>query len=169
MSAAEGSYRPQAELGGVDGEIRRLETQAALSWTHEWRVLADLAPTSGGAVLDAGCGTGAITRRLRAALADPATAVTGLDADDRLLDVARAAGGANDDIRYVRGDLTEPPLPAAHFDLVLSRYVFQHLPDPTAAARSLAALVRPGGRLAVIDVDAGLWGYADPDLSALSA
>ncbi|WP_406277947.1 class I SAM-dependent methyltransferase [Embleya sp. NBC_00896] len=165
-----GSYRPQAELGGVPAEVRRLEAQAELSWAHEWRVLAEWAPVSGGAVLDAGCGTGAITRRLRAALADPATRVVGLDADERLLAVARAgAGPTAPGIRYVSGDLGQPPLPAGEFDLVLARYVFQHLADPVGAARALAGLLRPGGRLTVIDVDAGLWGCADPDLSVFSA
>lgn len=163
-----GSYRPQAEWGGVSAEVRRLETQAELSWAHEWRVLAEWAPTSGGAVLDAGCGTGAVTRRLRARLVDPGTRVVGLDADERLLAVARAQG-SDDGIRYVAGDLARPPLPAAGFDLVLARYVFQHLADPVGAARSLAGLLRPGGRLAVVDVDAGLWGCADPDMSAFSA
>ncbi|WP_439673618.1 methyltransferase domain-containing protein [Embleya sp. MST-111070] len=163
-----GSYRPQAELGGVPAEVRRLEIQAELSWAHEWRVLRDTAPTVAGAVLDAGCGTGAVTRRLRAELADPHTRLVGLDADERLLAVARAEAPAAG-IDYVAGDLAEPPLPAGSFDLVLARYVFQHLADPVGAARALAALLRPGGVLAVIDVDAGLWGCADPDLSALSA
>ncbi|MEU0936872.1 methyltransferase domain-containing protein [Embleya sp. NPDC005971] len=163
-----GSYRPQAEWGGLPGEVRRLETQAELSWAHEWRVLADWAPAEGGAVLDAGCGTGAVTRRLRTRLADPGTRVVGLDADERLLAVARATRPV-EGIRYVAGDLARPPLPAAGFDLVLARYVFQHLADPVGVARSLAGLLRPGGRLAVVDVDAGLWGCAEPDLSVFSA
>ncbi|MYS83526.1 class I SAM-dependent methyltransferase [Embleya scabrispora] len=163
-----GSYRPQAERGGVPSEVRRLETQAELSWAHEWRVLAEWAPAAGGAVLDAGCGTGAVTRRLRRQLADPGTRVVGLDADERLLAVARAERPV-DGIRYVAGDVARPPLHPAEFDLVLARYVFQHLADPVGAARALAGLVRPGGWFAVVDVDAGLWGCADPDLSAFSA
>lgn len=162
------SYRPHAEAGGIPGEVLRLEAQAELSWVHEWRILSELAPRSGGAVLDAGCGTGAVTRRLRTALADAGTRVVGLDADERLLEVARTVPDPAG-IRYEVGDLYEPPVSVGGFELVLARYVFQHLADPVAAARALAGLLRPGGHLAVIDVDAGLWGCADPDMSASSA
>lgn len=160
------SYRPERELGGFEQEIERLDHQAALTWTHEWRVLKPLAPSGGGAVLDAGCGNGAVTAELTAAL--PGTRVVGLDAHPGLLDRARARPTAGGEPELFLGDIGNTPFPDATFDLVLSRYVFQHLPEPVAAARELRRVLRPGGHLAVIDVDAGLWGAAEPDLSGSS-
>lgn len=159
-------YRPERELGGFEREMERLDHQAALTWAHEWRILRSLAPRGSGAVLDAGCGTGAVTAALGAAL--PETRVVGLDAHPGLLDRARARGAGGARPELFLGNIGDPPFPDATFDLVLARYVFQHLAEPVAAARGLRRVLRPGGHLAVIDVDAGLWGAAQPDLSALS-
>ncbi|MDI5973542.1 methyltransferase domain-containing protein [Streptomyces sp. SL13] len=159
-------YQPEGELGGFEQEVERLEHQAALTWAHEWRVLRPLAPSHGGAVLDAGCGNGAVTAAIRDEL--PGTRVVGLDTHPGLLDRARARGAAGRGAELFLGDIGDTPFADATFDLVLSRYVFQHLPEPVAVARELLRILRPGGYLAVVDVDAGLWGAAEPDLSGLS-
>jgi len=160
------SYRPERELGGFDREVERLEHQAMLTWAHEWRILQPLAPSGGGAVLDAGCGSGAVTAELSAAL--PGTRVVGLDAHPGLLDRAGARGAAGAELELLQGDIGDTPFADGTFDLVLSRYVFQHLPEPVAAAREMRRVLRPGGHLAVIDIDAGLWGVAEPDMSGFS-
>ncbi|MEU5647133.1 methyltransferase domain-containing protein [Streptomyces milbemycinicus] len=160
------SYCPERELGGFEQEVERLDRQATLTWAHEWRVLKPLAPSGGGAVLDAGCGSGAVTAELSAAL--PGSRVVGLDVHPGLLDRARARGAAGAGPELFLGDIGDTPFADATFDLVLSRYVFQHLRKPVAAARELRRVLRPGGHLAVIDIDAGLWGTAEPDLSGLS-
>lgn len=143
----------------ITGELARLEAQAALSWPEEFRVLTELGLRDGHAVLDAGCGPGAFTRRLSAAL--PASPITALDGDPRLLDHARRAlpGAVT-----LLGDLADPPVADASQDVVISRFVFQHLPDPVAVAGRIRQVLRPGGLLAVIEVDAGLWGAAVPDM-----
>lgn len=174
-SRPDGSYRP-GEGDDLAGELARLEAQAALSWPEEFRVLTELGVRDGDAVLDAGCGPGAFTVRLRTAL--PASPLTAIDADERLLGQARArlaaaAGPASTTgpastavTRIVAGDLADPPVADASQDVVIARFVFQHLPDPRAVAARLRRLLRPDGLLAVIEVDAGLWGAAEPDLSA---
>jgi ubiquinone/menaquinone biosynthesis C-methylase UbiE len=159
------SYRPEDELGGFEQEVERLDRQAALTWQHEWRILRPLAPSGAGAVLDAGCGNGAITAELGAAL--PGTRVVGLDAHAGLLERARARRGA-ERVELVEGTIGTLPFTDGTFDLVLSRYVFQHLPEPLTAARELHRVLRPGGHVAVIDVDAVMWGAAEPDLSRYS-
>jgi SAM-dependent methyltransferase len=158
-----GSYRP-GEGAELDGELARLEAQAELSWPEEFRVLTELGVRDGDAVLDAGCGSGAFTVRLRAAL--PASSLTALDADERLLGQARSrlAALTGPVTRIVAGDLADPPVADASQDAVISRFVFQHLPVPLTVATRLRRLLRPGGLLAVIEVDAGLWGAAVPGL-----
>jgi ubiquinone/menaquinone biosynthesis C-methylase UbiE len=162
-----GSYRP-GEGVDLDDELARLEAQAELSWPEEFRVLTELGVRDGDAVLDAGCGSAAFTVRLRAAL--PAGRLTALDADERLLGRARARLARLATLtglaatRIVAGDLADPPVADASQDVVISRFVFQHLAAPLAVATRLRRLLRPGGLLAVIEVDAGLWGAAVPDL-----
>jgi SAM-dependent methyltransferase len=160
-----GSYRP-GEGADLDGELARLEAQAELSWPEEFRVLTELGVRDGDAILDAGCGSGAFTARLRAAR--PAASLTALDADERLLAQARIRLGGRTRLggptRIVAGDLADPPVADASQDVVISRFVFQHLPSPLTVAARLRRLLRPGGLLAVIEVDAELWGAAVPDL-----
>jgi SAM-dependent methyltransferase len=156
-----GSYRP-GDGATLAGELDRLEAQAALSWPEELRVLTELGIRDGDAITDAGCGSGAFTARLRAAL--PTSPLTAIDGDERLLTQARRRFSEPVGLSFMVGDLADPPVPNASQDALVSRFVFQHLPDPLGVATRLRRLLRPGGLLAVIEVDAGLWGTAEPDL-----
>ena len=55
------------------------------------------------------------------------------------------------------------------FDLVLSRYLFQHLARPDLVAAEALRVLRAGGVHAVIDIDDELWGLAEPRFPALQA
>lgn len=112
--------------------------------------LAGIAP--GHDVLDLGCGTG--TLALMTAAACPGAAVSGVDIDPRILAIARdkiARAGAR--VALHQGSATDPPLPPASFDRILTSLMLHHL--TTAQKRqALAAawrLLRPGGELHVAD------------------
>lgn len=99
---------------------------------------------AGAVVLDAGCGMG---RYLLAAALSPAALIVGLD----LSLAVTAAGDATREfpkVAIVQGDLARPPFAAGTFDHIYSLGVIDHTPDPEAAFRSLAALLKPGGRIA---------------------
>jgi SAM-dependent methyltransferase len=103
-------------------------------------------------VLDLGCGTGTLVLLVKEMR--PRANVSGVDIDPRILEIARrkiAAAGA--DIRLVQGSATEPPLPDASFDRVLSTLVLHHLttPQKREAFASVRRLLRPGGELHVGD------------------
>lgn len=165
--APAGSYDPAAMPGGLDGEVARLEHQAALAWPEERRLLAELGlggPALPGRVLELGCGPGSFTARLAELV--PADRLTGVDHDPALLARARArVPGAS----FGEGSATALPFPDASFDAAVTRLVLQHLPDPAAAVAELARVVRPGGLVAAIDVDGGLWGVAEPFSPELAA
>lgn len=164
-----GSYRPAEMAGGLEQELSRLDLQARLSWAQEARVLHELGLRDGMSVLDAGCGSGAVTALLRSQF--PASRLSGLDNDPQLLAVARRRFVPGQ-VRLHQGDLTDPRALAAcgaPFDAVLARFVFQHLAHPVAAAATLRGALVPGGLLAVCDVDAVLWGAAVPDVEQFSA
>lgn len=151
-----GSYDPARTTGGgLAGELARLEAQAGLSFAEELRILVDLGIDRPGPVLELGAGPGAVTRRLRAAL--PGAELIAADIDGPLL--SGAAGAAD---RLLVADAAELPLEDRTVGFVLLRYVLQHVPDPAGVLAEVRRVLRPGGRVAVTEVDASCWGVADP-------
>ncbi|HEY1916269.1 MAG TPA: methyltransferase domain-containing protein [Streptosporangiaceae bacterium] len=170
------SYDPARNTAGaLPAELARLEAQAALTFPEELRLLRDLGLTeimAGRArrpvLLEVGAGTGALTRRLVAAL--PGAAVIALDADATLL--AHLPGGhlpGGDMPRPVCADAYALPLADGSADAIVFRYVLQHLTDPRPVLLEARRVLRPGGRVYVIDVDGGLWGLAEPADPALAS
>jgi ubiquinone/menaquinone biosynthesis C-methylase UbiE len=103
--------------------------------------------------LDLGCGSGELTMRL-AELATPGE-VVGIDFDPEVVAVARerAAAVEGSAPRFVVADVEALPAGLGVFDLISARYVLGHLRDPLEALRSMWALCRPGGVIAVEDTD----------------
>jgi ubiquinone/menaquinone biosynthesis C-methylase UbiE len=98
--------------------------------------------------LDIGCGTGFLSLELAAR----GHRVTGIDLAPTMLDLARRkAAEAGFGIRFQEGDAEQAPFPAASFDLAISRHVLWTLPHPEAAIDDWIRVLRPGGRLVVID------------------
>jgi SAM-dependent methyltransferase len=91
----------------------------------------------------------------------PSLHVTAVDHDPELLARARAALPASR-VEVIDGAAESLPCADAAFDAVLLRYVLQHLPAPAAAVREAHRVLRPGGRVFAIDVDAACWGAAEP-------
>lgn len=155
-AAAAGSYDvANTTWGGVDGELARLEAQAALSFEEELRIMRDLGLTRAGPLLELGAGSGAVTRRLRAA--EPGLDVIALDVDAGLL---RHAGGCGAPL--VAADGARLPLRTGSVGGVLLRYVLQHLTDPAPMLAEAMRVLRPGSTLVAVEVDSMLWGLADP-------
>ncbi|MEV7418776.1 class I SAM-dependent methyltransferase [Streptomyces sp. NPDC089919] len=152
-----GSYDPGATTaGGLAGELARLEAQAALSFPEELRILRELGlDPAQGPLIEVGAGSGAVTRRLRAAL--PGLAVTAVDVDGGLLAHAAGCGAA-----LLVADGAALPLADGSAGCVLLRYVLQHVADPAPLLAEARRVLRPGGRIVVTEVDASCWGLADP-------
>ena len=118
------------------------------------RKLADamldaLALPRGSAVLDAGCGTGALADALAAR--DTAARITGIDISPAFLEAARARVPGAD---FRPGDLTALDLPDAAFDAALSLLVLQFVPDRAKAVVEMARVTKPGGLVA-----AAMWDF----------
>jgi SAM-dependent methyltransferase len=163
MTAVQHSYDPDHLGRGFDAEIDRLRAQAGLSWPIEQRRLSALGVADGQRVLEPGCGPGFVTERLAKWL--PGSPITALDSDPRMLGVARrllCERGLDLRVQLVEATVEATGLPPGSFDVAISRYMFQHVPDPVAAAVEIRRVLRPGGVHIVIDVDDGLWGLAEP-------
>jgi len=98
-------------------------------------------------VLDVGCGTGELLRRLRAKFPDAALA--GLDPVAEMLDCAREKLSGREDLRIGYADSL--PWPAASFDVVVSCNMFHYITHPVEALREMARVIRPGGALVLTD------------------
>jgi ubiquinone/menaquinone biosynthesis C-methylase UbiE len=104
--------------------------------------------------LDAGCGTGFLSFELAAR----GHGVTGVDFAPAMLDEARRKAAARGvAIRFEEADVERLPFPGGRFDLVISRHLLWTLAHPEVAIDEWVRVLRPGGRLVVVDgqFDAG--------------
>ena len=98
-------------------------------------------------VLDVGCGTGELLRRVRANVPDAVLA--GLDPVPEMLDVAREKLSGRDDLRVGYADRL--PWNAGTFDVVVSCNMFHYISEPLRALREMARVLRPTGALVLTD------------------
>jgi SAM-dependent methyltransferase len=92
--------------------------------------------------LDVGSGTG----RLTPALAQAFGPVTGIEPSARMREIAQAQA-PHADVRYLAGSAEHLPVPSGSADYALMFLSWHHVQDKPRAARDLARVVRPGGRL----------------------
>ncbi|HEY7618571.1 MAG TPA: class I SAM-dependent methyltransferase [Solirubrobacteraceae bacterium] len=130
-----------------DAERRRRERDrldvldaAVGPWTM--RLLRERGIERGWRCLDVGAGAGHLSRWLAA----QGASVVATDVDTALLD---DVGDAAIDVR--RQDILDGPAEGSVFDLVVARAVIVHLADRPRALRHMAASLRPGGWLVVVD------------------
>jgi SAM-dependent methyltransferase len=106
-------------------------------------------------VLDAGSGIGGTARLLAA---DYGCRVTAIELTAEYCDTARWLNGLvnlDDRIEVMQGDVTDLPLPAAAFDLVVSQHVQMNIADKARLYSEARRVLRHGGRLALWDATAG--------------
>jgi ubiquinone/menaquinone biosynthesis C-methylase UbiE len=101
-------------------------------------------------VLDLGCGTGQLTRRLAARF--PAATVVGVDLSAGMLLEARRADGGGRSPRYVRGDALALPVRTESVDVAVCTESLHWYPDQQRVLTDLARILRPGGRLVIASI-----------------
>ncbi|WP_405148572.1 class I SAM-dependent methyltransferase [Sphaerisporangium sp. NBC_01403] len=140
--AAASSFDDEADHGLRDPEVRAAWAERLRSWL----------PPSPADVLDLGCGTGSLTLLL----AEQGHRPVGVDLSPLMAEQARRKlTAAGFEVTTLVGDASDPPAEAgASFDVILSRHLLWTLPDPEGALRRWAGLLRPGGRLVLIE---GRW------------
>ncbi|MFF4960897.1 class I SAM-dependent methyltransferase [Streptomyces sp. NPDC001222] len=116
--------------------------------------LGEWLPARPGDLLDLGCGTGSLSLLA----AERGHRVTGVDLSPAMLALARAKLAGHDAV-FLVGDAASPPVGERLFDAVLVRHVLWALPDPGRALRHWRQLLRPGGRLVLVE---GVWGTVSP-------
>jgi SAM-dependent methyltransferase len=141
-------------LGHSAAEQVRLQAQAdELALDAAW-LLDRLFIPAGGRAIDLGCGPRGVLDLL-AARVGPGGSVVGIDRSPDMVQLARAflaeRGLAN--VTVGEGDAGATGLPRGSFDAAHLRLVLVNVPDPERIVAELVALVRPGGAVAVQEVD----------------
>ena len=150
--------------GGDPTELGRLSMQADVAWHLERQQLLRVGLSADARVVDVGCGPGLLSRRIATLV--PYGTVTGVDADDDLLEQARLSAkvGGLDHVRFVKAWASEMPLPSCSADFAYARFLLQHVPDPGGVVAEMARVVAPGGRVMLVDTDdSGVAMYPEPD------
>jgi demethylmenaquinone methyltransferase / 2-methoxy-6-polyprenyl-1,4-benzoquinol methylase len=116
---------------GLDGRWRRLTARAVVG--------------PGDRVLDACCGTGDLALAAQA----QGGRVTALDFSERMLERARRKSS---EIEWVRGDMLDLPFADESFDAATVGFGVRNVDDLERALRELRRVLRPGGRLAILEL-----------------
>lgn len=133
----------------------RLNHVLSAGLDRRWRrqAIAAVAPPAGSRVLDVCTGTADLA--IAAGRRDPPPrAVVGVDFAGAMLDVGRGkvrASGLGRRVRLVRGDACRLPCAPASMDAATVGFGIRNVVDPAQALREIARVLRPGGRLAILE------------------
>ena len=133
FSSSAGQWdRVRDELFGERFHLAAFAALASSSWT----------------VGDLGCGTGQVS----AALAPFVERVIAVDASAAMLQAAKKRLHGFDNIELRRGDLEALPVDDARLDAATLMLVLHHVPEPEKAIAEVARVLKPGGRLLLVDM-----------------
>ena len=133
----------------ADEWAKMFDDPARDAWQQPDRVIASLALDKTMRLADVGAGTGYFTMRVAPFVAE--VVATDVEPDMIRYLGERAAREGHQNIRAVATPGDDPKLAAASFDRILVVNVWHHLGDRRAYAAKLAAALKPGGFVAVVD------------------
>jgi len=140
------SRNPQADEIAHESMVRNLAAQAEAVWPQEREIVARYpAPDR---VLDVGCGTGEIARRVAELF--PGAIVTAADLHRPHLQRGKQV---TERVDFVQADAFHLPVADRTFDLTLCRHMLQMVPEPLEVLREMMRVTREGGRLHVLGED----------------
>jgi demethylmenaquinone methyltransferase/2-methoxy-6-polyprenyl-1,4-benzoquinol methylase len=134
---------------GTAGDYDRIERLIGLGSGLRYRgeALVRAGLTRGLRVLDVGIGTGLVARQAARIAGNPSL-VAGIDPSSGMLRSARVPTG----VELVEGSAERIPFPDASFDFLTMGYALRHVSDLTAAFGEFFRVLRPGGRICLLEI-----------------
>ena len=132
------------------GETERLEAQEKIESYNIRKDINGISFNTGETLLDAGCGSGLISRFLKDEF--PGLKVEACDSSKERIHQARELSGKYDISFYV-SELEKIDRPQDTYHKIICRFVFEYLPQPQTVANELHRICKPGGQVCLIDVD----------------
>ena len=139
-------------FGEISGRYDLMNTIITGGRHSAWRrATARALVHPGDTVLDVGCGTGDLAFDCAARGAD---AVLGVDFAKPMLTIARGKAGARQaaSVSFAAADATRLPLADASVDVWCAAFVLRNIPDLDAALAEARRVLRPGGRIGVLEI-----------------
>ena len=141
-------------FGSIAGRYDLMNTLMTGGRHHAWRRRAARELVRpGDAIVDVGCGTGDLSF---ACLEAGAASVLGVDVAEPMLPIARRKAARRSDAArssaFAAGDGTRLPLPDGSVDGWCSAFVVRNIPDLDAAIAEAWRVLKPGGRLANLEI-----------------
>jgi arsenite methyltransferase len=166
---ADGGDTPMSAMLEFDADVARQVEAVYLTADvvrQRREVLRLLALTAGEAVLDIGSGPGLLATDMAQAVG-PTGQVCGIDLSESMLTLARsrAVPDGSAPVEYRHGGADAVPYPDASFDAVVATQVLEYVADIPGALAQARRVLRPGGRLLILDTDwdSIVWHSSDPD------
>jgi demethylmenaquinone methyltransferase/2-methoxy-6-polyprenyl-1,4-benzoquinol methylase len=154
---ADKAGKVRSMFGAIAGSYDLNNRLHSLWRDQAWRRYAVRAAAvqTGNRVVDVACGTGDLSE---AFAASPAASVLGIDFTPQMLDIARQkasrlAAGKRSKLSYAEGDAQSLDLPDASADVVSIAFGIRNVAKPGRAIREFARILRPGGRLIILEFD----------------
>ena len=158
-SHAQNAWSNTSHLGGEEAFRLAAFLDARGRMPDQAQVNADfvaaLAPNPNARWLEVGCGTGALCQLVAKHLGADGH-VTGVDVSPEMLAVAQqqtTEANLQTRVTYTLGDATALPFTDGHFNAAFAARLLLHVADPVEVAREMARVVRPLGRVDVLEWD----------------
>lgn len=162
-----GSYQIESIANNVEGEINRLKAQVELFWNNEWNRYKEYGLASAETIIELGSGPGFLMEKLLTNI--PLANVTGLEIDPLLANYAKDYLKKENEERWniYEGNIMQTNLKDNTYDFAIIRLVLEHLPEPIKALEEIYRIVKPGGKVIVVDNDFEMHVMAYPPVLGL--
>lgn len=147
-----GSYQLSTFSTSVKAEMKRLDSQIDLFWQKERFFYRKFNIGNHLHIIDLGCGTGHLIHKL--SLEYPLSKFTGVEQDPLLVQAAISRLQNNSSVvQIINSSIEKFDSQSEKFDIAILRLVLEHVPDPLLVLKKIRSILKPEGRIIVIDND----------------